>query len=71
MNRVDVEAALHAIVNLAASRPAFTTDDVWEVLPDVEDGRAIANAFMRAEQSGVIRNSRIGAYRRGHQAHRR
>lgn len=67
----DLEFALTVIAELARTRRAFTTDDAWAVLPEVGDGRAIANAMIRAERDGLIRNSHIGAYLRGHQAHRR
>ena len=67
----DVDAALRIITKLAASLPAFTTDDVWAQLDATHDGRAIANAMIRAEREGHIRKSRIGTFVRGRQAHRR
>ncbi len=68
---LDLDSAINAIAALAHERPAFTTDDVWHQLTTPSDGRAIANAIIRAESRHLIRNSRIGAYLRGRQAHRR
>jgi hypothetical protein len=70
-----LEASSAIVEALARERPAFTTDDVWAVLAQDTaggaDARTIANAFIRAERTGLIRNSRVGAYLRGTQAHRR
>jgi hypothetical protein len=70
-----LDAAFAVVQALAQHRPAFTSDDAWSALTrddgDDADARAIANAFIRAERRGLVRNSRVGAYLRGKQAHRR
>ncbi len=68
---LDIDVAYETAIAVAAEVPAFATDDVWARLGDASDGRAIANALMRAEAEGRIRNSRIGVYVRGRQKHRR
>jgi hypothetical protein len=68
---LDVNAAYQTVIAVADEAPAFTTDDVWARLGETSDGRAIANALIRAEAEGRIRNSRIGVYLRGQQKHRR
>jgi hypothetical protein len=70
-----LDASSAIVEALARERPAFTSDDVWAALAQDtagdSDARAIANAFIRAERTGLVRNSRVGAYLRGTQAHRR
>lgn len=60
-----------ALARLTREQRAFTTDDVWAIVGAVDDGRSIANAMLRAERAGEIVNSRVGAYLRGEQRHRR
>jgi hypothetical protein len=68
---LDIDSAYQTVIAVAARMAAFTTDDVWARLGEASDGRAIANALIRAEAEGCIRNSRIGVYLRGRQKHRR
>lgn len=68
---VDIEVAVAAIRSITKRRRAFTTDDVWELLPKVADGRMISNAIIYAERQGYIRSSMIGTYLRGRQEHKR
>jgi hypothetical protein len=68
---LDIDSAYQTVIAVAVGMPAFTTDDVWARLGEASDGRAIANALLRAEAQGFIRNSPIGVYLRGRQMHRR
>ena len=68
---LDLTQTVSLVRTLATQPRAFTTDDVWARIAFRGDGRMIANAMIAAERRGYIRNSYIGAYLRGSQAHRR
>jgi hypothetical protein len=70
---MDADASLlgSALLEICSRERAFTIDDIWMLVGCVDDGRAIANAMVRAERDGVIVISRLGAFMRGQQKHLR
>lgn len=67
------DEAYTVIARLARQRRAFSSEDAWNALEHDhdEDARAVANGFIRAEREQLVRNSLLGVYIRGRQAHRR
>ena len=68
---VDAGRIESALLEVCLRERAFTTDEIWALVRNVDDGRMIATAMMRAERDGRIVNSRLGAYMRGQQKHLR
>jgi len=48
------DKARKAIRGIAASMDEFTTDDVWLIIPTVEEPRALGPLMLEAERAGLI-----------------
>lgn len=66
-----VQLGIDTLRTLILSKPEFTSDDLWPLLPRVSEPRAMGAVLRRAQQEGLIRPTSTWRLSRRAKCHRR